>query len=77
MNLFLLLSAILTTVDVTFALIFIGLLVFKSIPDFLFIYSVTSFFHKRHLIRYFLILQFIYIFYVSIIPFSGIWGRYT
>jgi len=76
-NLFLLVSLILSFFIPQVFLIFIGLFLLKSIPDFLFMYTVTEFFDKKPLLRYFLILQVLYFFYVSIIPIAGTIGKFS
>ena len=76
-NLLLLVSIILSVFNSRYILLFLGLILLKSVPDFLFMSSVTKFFRKKYLLRYFLILQFLYFFYVSIIPFAGMFGKYS
>jgi glycosyltransferase involved in cell wall biosynthesis len=77
MNLLLLASLILTIFIPQMFLVFFGLFMIKSVPDFLFMYAVSDFFNRKHLLRYFLILQILYFFYVSIIPVAGTIGKFS
>lgn len=77
MNLLLLLSLFLTAFIPQGIVAFIGLFTVKSAIDLLFIHSVAGFFKKKHLLKYFLILQVVYFFYVSIIPVAGTIGEFS
>lgn len=77
MNLFLLVSLFLTVFIPQMFLVFLVLFALKSVPDLLFMYAVSDFFNRKHLLRYFLILQILYFFYVSIIPVAGGIGKFS
>ncbi len=77
MNLLLLLSLLLTVFMPQGILVFTGLFTAKLMADLLFIYSVAGFFKRKYLLKYFLILQVLYFFYVSIIPIAGMTGKYS
>lgn len=55
---------------------FLFLFVIKSVPDFIFLWLVTSFFGIRKLLWWFLPMQFIYVFYVVLISLYGNIGKF-
>jgi cellulose synthase/poly-beta-1,6-N-acetylglucosamine synthase-like glycosyltransferase len=77
MNLFLLLSLFLTAFIPPGIKVFLCLFTVKSVTDFLFIWSVAGFFRRKHLLKYFLMLQVVYFVYASIIPVAGLTGKYS
>ena len=77
MNLFLLISLLLTLFVPQCILSFIGLFAVKSIADLLFIRPVAGFFRKKYLLKYFLIVELLYLFYATIIPVTGMVGKYS
>ena len=77
MNVVLFLSLFLTVWIPQVFFAFLCLFTAKSVADLLFIYPIILFFNKKHLLKYFLILQVLYFLYVSIIPIAGMTGRYS
>ena len=57
-----------------FLLIAAFLYILKSVADYPFLYSVSGFFNKRELMRYFPAIQFIYFFYISFTAISAFAG---
>lgn len=55
---------------------FLILFFLKSIVDLLFLLTLTSFFEKKSLLRYFLPAQILYFAYVTLTGFSGFFGQY-
>ena len=77
MNLLLLSTLLLSFVIPGMILLFLLLFAVKSITDFIFLATVAGFFRKKHLLRYFFLLQVLYFIYASIIPFAGNFGKYS
>lgn len=50
---------------------FIVLFLFKSLSDFIFLYTITTYYKNRYLLKVFLPLEFIYFFYITVIGIAG------
>lgn len=57
--------------------LFLTLFILKSIPDFIFLRRLTSYFRVKKLMYIFLPLQFLYFFYISFVGILGNFGKYT
>ncbi|MBI5219071.1 MAG: glycosyl transferase [Bacteroidia bacterium] len=74
MNISLLTVLILTFFNPVFLKLFLLLFILKSLADFLLLWKTTAFFNKQNLLFWFLPLQLVYFFYVSLI---GIFGCFV
>lgn len=70
-NLFLFFLLAGTMMDKDLIYLFLFLIGVKTAVDFLFLVTITGFFNKFYLMRLFIPLEFLYIFYVSVIGFAG------
>lgn len=73
-NMFLLGELLYSLVHPQFFDDFLLFYILKCLADYILLYNVTGFFNRRHLLRYFLVHQVLYLGYVS---FVGIFGHFT
>ncbi len=78
MNIYVVLSLFAILYRAHFIFLYLLLLIIKSIPDFLLLRSVLTFFKRKDLLKYFILLQFAYPFYITFVGFAGFFiSKYT
>jgi cellulose synthase/poly-beta-1,6-N-acetylglucosamine synthase-like glycosyltransferase len=76
LNLSIVLALFLSLFSLKAFLVFVSLIVIKSIPDYLLLNSFAKYFDKNSIMRYFWIAQFLYPFYAVIISLAGNFGKF-
>jgi cellulose synthase/poly-beta-1,6-N-acetylglucosamine synthase-like glycosyltransferase len=76
LNLSIVIALFLSLFSLKAFLVFVSLMIIKSIPDYLLLNSFAKYFDKSSIMRYFWIAQFLYPFYAVIISLTGNFGKF-